>query len=105
MHPQTACGSLTNLLKIRGNQKTEMPDSLQPTSSNEAESSSENPSNDVTETTSGNLGTVTDGKNNSNSMQQKMSCQFDKLDAMINKAENAQYSMSHQNKQMKNMLK
>lgn len=104
---KTACGSLTNLLKIRGNQKTEMPDSLQPTTSNEEGDSSN----------SGNQSTHTDtldsseaiqpqsSKGNASSMQQKMSCQFDKLDAMINKAENAQYSMSHQNKQMKGFLK
>lgn len=84
-----------------------MPDSLQPTTSDEQAECSD----------SGNQSTHTDtldsseaakpqsSKGNATSMQQKMSCQFDKLDAMINKAENAQYSMSHQNKQMKNILK
>lgn len=44
-------------------------------------------------------------KKNSDDIQKKMSCQFDKLDSLLNRAENAQYSMSHQNKQMKGFLK
>lgn len=44
-------------------------------------------------------------KNSSMDMQQKMSCQFDKLDSMLSKAENAQYSMAQQNKDMKRLLK
>ncbi|XP_037039044.1 uncharacterized protein LOC119076414 [Bradysia coprophila] len=105
---KTACGSLTNLLKIRGNQKTDMPDSLHPTTSND-ESESANSGDQSTHTDAPLDSSETmqpqSSKGNANSMQQKMSCQFDKLDAMINKAENAQYSMSHQNKQMKSFLK
>lgn len=87
-----------------------MPDSLQPTTSNESDSAnSGNQSNNIDASSSDNLETVNADvkviKDNASSMQQKMSCQFDKLDAMINKAENAQYSMAHQNKQMKNLLK
>lgn len=114
MYSQTACGSLTNLLKIRGNQKTDMPDDLQqPTSSNESESAnSGNQSNNI-DVALDNLETIktqsaTDVKvikETTTSLQQKMTCQFDKLDAMLNKSENAQYAMSHQNKQMKSFLK
>ena len=35
----------------------------------------------------------------------KMGSHIDKLDSLINKAENAQYSMKHQTKQMKNYMK
>lgn len=112
IHSQTACGSLSNLLKIRGNQKTDMPDNLQqPTASaNESDSANNgNQSNNI-DVALDNLETITDGdvkviKESTTSLQQKMTCQFDKLDAMLNKAENAQYSMSHQNKQMKKFLK
>lgn len=41
----------------------------------------------------------------STDMQQKMSGQIDKLDLLLTKAENAQYSMANQNKQMKSYLK
>ena len=36
---------------------------------------------------------------------EKMGSHLDKLDSLINKAENAQYSMQHQTKQMKKFLK
>lgn len=36
---------------------------------------------------------------------EKMGSHLDKLDSLINKAENAQYSMQHQTKQMKKILK
>ncbi len=111
--PQTACGSLTNLLKIRGNQKTDMPDSLEPTTSNESDGTNSdnavNQSNNIDTSPINNLETmnsdVKEIKASTSNMQQKMACQFDKLDAMINKAENAQYSMAHQSKQMKGFLK
>lgn len=88
-----------------------MPDGLQSTSSNE--SASDNQSNNI-DTALDNLETIKTRsdmsdvqviKASTSSMQDKMSCQFDKLDAMINKAENAQHSMAHQNKQMKSFLK
>lgn len=88
-----------------------MPDGLQSTSSNE--SASGNQSNNIdtaldnleTMKTQSDMSDVEVIKASTSSMQDKMSCQFDKLDAMINKAENAQYSMAHQNKQMKSFLK
>lgn len=90
-----------------------MPDNLQPTSSNESEiSNSGNQSNNI-DVASDNLETnktqsdtdVKVIKESTTSLQQKMMCQFDKLDAMLNKSENAQYAMSHQNQQMKKVLK
>lgn len=38
-------------------------------------------------------------------LSQKMGSHLDKLDSLISKAENAQYSMQHQTKQMKKFLK
>lgn len=88
-----------------------MPDGLQSTSSNE--SASDNQSNNIdtaldnleTMKTRSDMSDVQIIKASTSSMQDKMSCQFDKLDAMINKAENAQHSMAHQNNQMKSFLK
>lgn len=48
---------------------------------------------------------VTVLKQSSMDMQQKMSCQFDKLDSMLTKAENAQYSMAKQTKDMRRIMK
>lgn len=38
-------------------------------------------------------------------LSQKMGSHLDKLDSLISKAENAQYSMQHQSKQMRKFLK
>lgn len=88
-----------------------MPDGLQATSSNESDSSNSGNQSKNIETALDNLETealISDVeviKASTSSMEHKMSCQFDKLDSMINKAENAQYSMEHQNKQIKSFLK
>lgn len=55
-----------------------------------------------TDSTSSDISAI---KQSSMDMQQKMSCQFDNLDSMLTKAENAQYSMAQQNKDMKRLLK
>lgn len=98
-------------MKIRGNQKTDMPENLQPASSSEPEDSNcGNQSNNV-DVALDNFETmkiqsdVNDIKQSTTSLQEKMSCQFGKLDSLLNKAENAQYSMSHQNQQMRKFLK
>lgn len=44
-------------------------------------------------------------KQSSMDMQQKMSCQFGKLDTLLNKAENAQYAMAQQTKDMRGLMK
>ena len=53
--------------------------------------------------------TITDTANSSVQKQidlnQKMGSHLNKLDSLITKAENAQYSMQHQTKQMKKILK
>lgn len=102
-------------MKIRGNQKTDMPDSLQPSSSSdEPESSNSGDRSNNIDTALDNLETMKAQsdlsdvkliKDGATSMKDKMSSQFGKLDALLNKAENAQYSMSQQNKQIKGLLK
>lgn len=91
-----------------------MPDDLQATSSNESDSSnSGNQSNNI-DTALDNLETMKTQSDQSDaqvikagasSLQGKMTCQFDKLDSILNKAENAQYSMAKQNNQIKGLLK
>lgn len=87
MCEQKACGSLTNLLKIKGvgEGADEESNEGQPNESSDAAqaggSSSGNPD-----------------------MQKKMATGIDKLDSLLSKTENAQYSMAQQNKQMKSML-
>lgn len=90
-----------------------MPDSLQPSSNESDNSASGNQSKNIdtdldsleTKKTQSDMSDIGVIKASTSSMQEKMSCQFDKLDAMLNKAENAQYAMAHQNKQMKSFLK
>lgn len=41
----------------------------------------------------------------STDVQQQMTGQIDKLDALFTKTDNAHYSMSHQNQQMKSFMK
>lgn len=92
-----------------------MPDSLQPSTSNQTECSHSdgNQSNNI-DTALDNLDAmkaevdaldVKVVKDGAKGIQDKMTCQFGKLDAMLNKAENAQYSMQQQNKQIKTLLK
>lgn len=107
---QKACGSLTNLLKIRGGAEG---DELNPqvdfegVSSSEVLSADAEPSaeSDGQSTTGGVASSNTPLKKQSTDIPQKMSSQIDKLDSLLTKAENAQYSMAHQNKQMKSFLK
>lgn len=86
---QKVCGSLTNLLKIKGGDGTEPSD----TDEGEVNAETSQPSN------------VAAGQPAQQDMQQKMSSGFDKLDSLLTKTENAQASMAHQNKQMKSFLK
>lgn len=101
---QRACGSLTNLLKIRGGADG---DELQP-AENQAEpnvaATDAEPSavNDGEYT--GATSSIDHLKKSSTDLHQKMSSQVDKLDILLAKSENAQYSMEHQNKQIKSFL-
>lgn len=95
---QKACGSLTTLLKIRGGVDDEgATDEVHQTEGDGSQIAAVDGA-----TTSTNL---VEAKKASTDMQQKMSCQIDKLDSLLTKAENAQMSMAHQNKQMKSFLK
>lgn len=44
------------------------------------------------------------GNTGQGDMQQQMSSGIDKLDSLLTKTENAQYSMAHQTKQMKSFM-
>lgn len=94
---QRACGSLQNLLKIRGG-----ADDIE---SNESDGDKNDDGNKLTNPNEGNASApITPAKRSSNDMEQKMSSQVDNLDSLLTKVENAHYSMSHQKKQMKSML-
>lgn len=82
---QKACGSLSNLLKIRGGGDQETDDLNK--SENEIASDE---------------GAA--GNSHPQDIPSKMTSQLDKLDALLTKTEDAQYSMAHQNKQMKSFL-
>lgn len=110
-YSQNVCGSLTNLLKIR----SEKEESDAASSSQKPEEPNEQPKEDVSMEAA--LDTLDEIKTQSvisdtaimkqraTDMKQKMSSQFDALDSMLVKAENAQYSMAQQNKDIKRMLK
>ncbi|XP_055326514.1 uncharacterized protein LOC129580273 [Sitodiplosis mosellana] len=91
-----ACGSLTNLLKIKGGDGAEGSDAT----GDEGESNAETSSQSANVASDGSAPTPAQPD-----LQQKMSSGMDKLDALLTKTENAQYSMGHQTKQMKSFLK
>lgn len=106
-HFQKACGSLTNLLKIRGGADGEDPQQVDGEGVSNIVSSAAESATDNVDDQSSIEGAATSNqqlKKSSTDMQQKMSSHIDKLDALLTKAENAQYSMAHQNKQMKSFL-
>lgn len=87
---------MTNLLKIKGGDATELSDD-NPTG-DEGEANAEiNQSGNIAAGGSAPTPAQQD-------MQQKMSSGLDKLDSLLTKTENAQYSMAHQSKQMKSFL-
>lgn len=86
---------MTNLLKIRGGVEGEQSDQEQSNETNEAAPNQ----TDISLNES-----ITEMKKTSTDMQQKMSGQLNKLDVLLTKSENAQYSMAHQNKQMKSFM-
>lgn len=103
---QRACGSLTNLLKIRGGADG---DELQPAENqaepNVAATDAETSAvNDGESPGDGATSSIDHLKKSSTDLHQKMSSQVDKLDILLAKSENAQYSMDHQNKQIKSFL-
>lgn len=91
---------MTNLLKIKGadGNASETEDA------NQSESEHQTNAADCEAGSSGAKAAGGPGVNKQD-MQQKMSSGLDKLDLLLDKTENAQYSMAHQTKQMKSFLK
>lgn len=111
---QTVCGSLSTLLRVRVGSRNNTPDHKPLTPNNDAEKTS-NPEflmSDETLTIEKTLEPAStlpsDGelvnKPKKIDLNEKVGSHLDKLDSLINKAENAQYSMQHQTKQMKKII-
>ncbi|EAT48560.1 AAEL000455-PA [Aedes aegypti] len=102
---KTACGSLTNLLKFRPGTPSDGNSTNDPT--NGSEPNTINAALDTLDTMQDvqNASDVTVAKSAATDLGQKMTCQLDKLDSLLNKADNATYSMKHQTDQMKKMSK
>lgn len=90
MRFQKVCGSLTNLLKIKGGDGQECSETEQMSGEQAT----------ATGSGGGGGGSTIDNQD----MQQQMSSGIDKLDSLLTKTENAQYAMAHQSKQMKSFL-
>ncbi|GAB0087853.1 uncharacterized protein DMENIID0001_022070 [Sergentomyia squamirostris] len=114
---KTVCGSLTNLLKIRpgsaggeaSGESSGESASIEGSSNDDApaESNNINEALDTLDTMkdASNQPTTGELRHESLNLQKKMTSQFDALDSLLNKAENAQYSMQQQNKEMKKFLR
>lgn len=85
-------------MKIRGGAEGENSDSEPSKADEKSIEGNDSTEQSVSESVAG-------VKKHSTVMQQKMSGQLDKLDALLTKTENAQYSMESQNKQIKSLLK
>lgn len=102
---QTVCGSLTNLLKIKVGGNSNSSSNLSGNNDDEIPKSDLNINTAIDD-----LNKMTVAENKSTpakkvTLEDQMTSQMDKLDSLIYKADNAQYSMSEQNKQMKKFLK
>ncbi|KYN14932.1 PREDICTED: uncharacterized protein LOC108765457 [Trachymyrmex cornetzi] len=115
---KTVCGSLGTLLKVKVNSRGGTPHHKpeEPNPDAGKQENQEKPESTVDEvmTVETSDVAITDTTNqpaNSGVQQkqidlnQKMGSHLNKLDSLITKAENAQYSMQHQTKQMKKILK
>lgn len=109
MFPQSACGSLTNLLKLRPTKESmdDVATEVVVTTTAAAGSASIDGALDTLdamkdEATRSDVQVV---RKSAADMQHKMSCQFDALDSMLSKAESAEYAMNKQNRDMKRMMK
>ncbi|XP_062565144.1 uncharacterized protein LOC134227571 [Armigeres subalbatus] len=102
---KTACGSLTNLLKFRPGTPSEGNSAND--STNGADSNDINSALDALDTMKDveNASDAKVAKTAAMDLGQKMTCQLDKLDSLLNKADNATYSMKHQTDQMKKIAK
>lgn len=114
---KTVCGSLSTLLKVKVGSRVGTPnhklekysnspkDAPQLIAANEESMTvdlSENSKNPIVTEESSETLAISPKKIDIN---EKMGSHLDKLDSLITKAENAQYSMQHQTKQMKKFLK
>lgn len=104
---QASCGSLTNLLKIKVAGRSDSSSSLN--NAQEAAEGTEAATNGdgTTENVPKNNGVEEDEKNGNqrkNDLAKALNTDLSRLDAMIEKAENSQYSMEHQRKQMKKFM-
>lgn len=114
---KTVCGSLGTLLKMkvssRGGTPHHKPEEPNPDDSQEVQEEPEPAADEVmtVETSDDISANVANDPANSGvqpkqvDLSQKMGSHLDKLDSLITKAENAQYSMQHQTKQMRKFLK
>ncbi|KYM92578.1 hypothetical protein ALC53_01034 [Atta colombica] len=114
---KTVCGSLGTLLKVkvnsRGGTPRHKPEEPNPEAGKQENQEKLEATVDEMITVETSDVTITDTANQpANSsvqkqidLNQKMGSHLNKLDSLITKAENAQYSMQHQTKQMKKILK
>lgn len=102
------CGSLTDLIKNKlGGSKDNMSYSTDPSYlPADGIGTSKSPKKDIN-TALDDLDTMASVEKRAlgKDVNQQISSQVSKLDSLLDKAENAQYSMDHQNKQMKKFLK
>lgn len=98
---KVTCGSLTNLLKIKIGQGTSSDASGSSEARNSVETAPEASAEAATEESTQN-GMATERKSD---LARALDNHVDKIDDMIEKAENAQYSMAYQSKQMREFLK
>ncbi|CAD6245134.1 GSCOCG00013545001-RA-CDS [Cotesia congregata] len=117
---KTVCGSLGSLLKVKVNSRTATPEHSQSLTTNYSDEHYHQQPPESEETTDEILTVETEDTSEQNSarkdnpdgiavkkidLNEKMGSHLDKLDSLITKAENAQYSMQHQTKQMKKIVK
>ncbi|GAB1870094.1 Synaptosomal-associated protein 29 [Camponotus japonicus] len=113
---KTACGSLRTLLKVKVGSRSgtphHKPEEPNPDDNQEVQKELEPAADEVmmVETSDDTANVANDPANSGVQPKQidldkKMGSHLDKLDSLIMKAENAQYSMQHQTKQMRKFLK
>ncbi|XP_044592202.1 uncharacterized protein LOC123270276 isoform X1 [Cotesia glomerata] len=113
---KTVCGSLSSLLKVKVNSRNATPEHSQSLTTNYSEHHQQLPESEETYETLMVETEETSEKNPAREdspamavkkidLNEKMGSHLDKLDSLITKAENAQYSMQHQTKQMKKIVK
>ncbi|XP_054003236.1 uncharacterized protein LOC128889543 [Hylaeus anthracinus] len=112
---KTVCGSLGTLLKVKVGSRTDISSDEKITERNHNETT--NIHDEATTSEKESTEELLDDRKTLDNVKpvpstpkkvdinEKMGSHLDKLDSLITKAENAQYSMQHQTKQMKKILK